>query len=67
MCTKFINWNTSPIKMWSRGYLQYKEINPGKDMWYDAASDRFIRYRFEGYQFINFVPEPIATDAEIMV
>lgn len=67
MCTKFTNWNTAPVQVWSTGYLAYKSILPGVDKWYDPATDSFMRYRFEGYQFINFVPELVATDEILMV
>lgn len=67
MCTKFVNWNSAPLRLWTRGYLTYKEIIAGRDTWYDAVSDSFQRYRFEGFQFINFVPQPEMTNNVIMM
>ena len=57
LCTKFPNWETSPIKLFSIGYLKYKEIIAGKDTWYDPVENIFIPYRYDAEQFIDFVEE----------
>ena len=57
LCTKFPNWETPPIKLFSVGYLKYKEITAGRDTWYDPIENIFIPYKFDAEQFIDFVEE----------
>lgn len=60
MCTKFPNWETKLIAIGDIGYLHFEEIEAGKDRWWDG--NKFVSYRYDMTQFINFVPEPTPED-----
>lgn len=57
LCTRFPNWETPPVKLFTTGYLQYKEIIAGKETWYDKVNNIFIPYCYDANQFIDFVEE----------
>lgn len=52
--TQFPNWDHRLLDKGEIGYLQYKEISPGIDKWFDGES--FQDYKsFDGWQFIKFI------------
>lgn len=57
MCTKHPNWQTKPIEIGQKGYLKVKEIEAGKDTWYDSDSKQYIPYKYSGIQFYDFILE----------
>lgn len=66
LCTKFPNWETPPIKLFTVGYLKYKEIIAGKETWYDKISGTFVPYYYDADQFIDFVEEKSETKTIII-
>ena len=67
MCTRFPRWETPPVKVGERGYLNYKEIIAGRDMWFNVETNEFVYYAYNTIQFINFVPETPPTNLEDLV
>lgn len=57
MCTKHPNWQSAPIQIGDRGYLKIKEIEAGKDMWFNNGTGGYVAYKYSGIQFLDFVPE----------
>ncbi len=55
MCTRFPNWETPFISIGDVGYLKYREVIAGKDIWYDG--DKFVPYKYTGIHFLDFVLE----------
>lgn len=55
MCTKHPNWQSNPIGIGQIGYLKFKEIEAGKDTWYNQDSNEFIAYKYDGIQFFEFI------------
>lgn len=55
MCTKHPNWQSKPISIGEEGYLKIKEIEAGKDKWYDTNSGQSIAYKYDGVQFFDFI------------
>lgn len=67
LCTRFPNWETPPIKLFSVGYLKYKEIIAGKDVWYNKDEGIFMSYNYDIDQFIDFVEEVSTTKSSIVL
>lgn len=67
MCTRFPRWETPPINIGDKGYLNYMEIIAGRDQWYNKEERCFIHYNYNGIQFINFVPEKPDIKDEIVL
>lgn len=59
-CVRFPNWQCRDIQIDDIGYLTYEMHNAGVDKWYDG--DKFIPYKYSGYQFLNFIDKPIKID-----
>lgn len=57
VCTKFPGWETKPLQYEEKGYLEYKDISAGVDMWYNAEADKHVKYRYNMIQFIDFIKE----------
>lgn len=55
MCTKCPNWQSPTFKVGQEGYLKIKEIEAGKDTWYDQNSGELVPYKYSGIQFFDFV------------
>lgn len=55
MCTRYPNWEVRQMEIGDKGFLNYKEIIAGRDMWYDKQSGQFNHYNHSGFQFVNFV------------
>ena len=55
MCTRFPNWETPNVNIGEIGFLKYKEIEGGKDKYYDNHENLFKSYKFNGIHFIDFV------------
>lgn len=66
LCTRFPNWETPPVELFSIGYLQCKEIIAGKDLWYDVVSNSFIPYNYDMIQFIDFIEKKTNTTKIVM-
>lgn len=55
MCTQFPNWEHRLLNKNEVGYLEFKEIQAGKDKWFDGKD--FHSYNYDNIQFIKFIPE----------
>lgn len=53
MCTRFPNWECPFIQINDVGFLKYKEVEAGKDKWFDGYN--YIPYKYTGIHFIDFV------------
>ena len=57
MCTKCPNWqNNEDLKIGQEGFLKYKPVRAGADVWYDANSMQEFRYKYSANYFIEFIP-----------
>lgn len=57
MCTRFPNWDSPFIKIGDIGYLKYKEVEAGKDKWFDSQNNLYIPYKYSGIHFLDFIYE----------
>lgn len=55
MCTRFPNWEVQSFKVGNIGFLHYKEIIAGRDIWYSPKDGIFYPYNYNGIQFLNFI------------
>lgn len=55
MCTRWPNWEHRQLKQGEVGFLNYSEIEAGKDTWFDGKD--LIPYRYDSVQFNKFVAE----------
>lgn len=55
MCIRFKNWEHRNIDIGEIGYLTYREVEEGKDHWYDRDTNTFIPYNYTNLIFIKFV------------
>lgn len=62
MCTRFPNWESPIILIGDIGFLKFKEVIAGKDMWYDPQTGNTIPYKYTGIHFIDFVQEKKEVD-----
>lgn len=60
MCTKFPNWEQSPIAIDDIGYLEIKEVQAGWDKWFDG--EKMVPYKYNGIHFIKFIKKPEKED-----
>lgn len=60
MCTKFPNWDVPPIKIGDVGYLRYRCVIAGKDVWFNGSE--YIPYKCTNIHFLNFIPEAEKAD-----
>lgn len=64
--TRFPNWDHRDLNKGDVGYLQYKEITPGIDKWFDGNS--LVDYKsFEGWQFIKFISKSSQSNQNIII
>jgi len=54
MCTKFPNWQTSPIEIGQTGFVKFRDIRAG-DNWYDIENGTEVPYKYDMVQFIDFI------------
>jgi hypothetical protein len=57
MCTRFPNWQCQTVTINDTGYVKYREVQAGKDVWYDMNIDKWISYKYTGTHFLDFVKE----------
>ena len=55
MVTRLPNWQHKDLLIGDKGYLTYKEIEAGKDCWYDFDTNQKIPYKYTNIYFIKFV------------
>lgn len=57
MCTAFPNWELPTIIIGDIGYIKYREVEAGKDFWYDFEENKMIPYKTTDCHLLQFVPE----------
>ena len=67
MCTRFPNWESSLIMIGDVGFLKYKEVIAGKDMWYDIQTGNTIPYKYTGIHFIDFVQQKNSEEDNLII
>lgn len=67
MCTRCPNWETRDIDNGEIGYLEYQEVEAGKDTYYDRCSQQFVPYNFTNIYFIKFVKEADNSKKDIIL
>lgn len=55
MCTRFPNWESPLLSIGDIGFLKYKDVQAGKDLWYDWKTQTTIPYKYTGCHFVDFV------------
>lgn len=61
MVTRVPNWDHRDIDILEIGYLEYNEVEAGKDTYFDRASASFIPYNYTNIYFIKFIADKIDT------
>jgi hypothetical protein len=56
MCTKCPNWSTPELNLYQEGFLKYKSVRSGKDIWYDSISQSYFPYKYTANYFMDFIP-----------
>lgn len=56
-CVRLPNWDAPTIRLKDIGYLMFREVEAGKDFWFNKATNASIPYFYSGVYFINFVHE----------
>lgn len=57
MCTRFPNWEQSPISVNAKGFVEVRYVIGGVDTWFNGYQD--IRYKYTAVHFLKFIPEKI--------
>lgn len=55
MCTRFPNWQAPNISLEDEGFLKYREVLAGIHSWYDRESESWVKYKYTGVHFLDFV------------
>lgn len=55
-CTKFPNWDDNELHIGDRGYLNYRDIKEGIDLWYNDVEGNMVPYKYTFTQYIKFIP-----------
>ena len=66
MCTRFPNWECPNINIGEIGYVNFRIIIGGVDVWYDTKTNTPHIYNYSGNHFINFVKEKQKVDKIII-
>ena len=55
-CTRFPNWDDIQLRIGDKGYLNYRDIKEGVDLWYNDADGNMVPYKYSFTQYIKFIP-----------
>lgn len=55
-CTKFPNWDDVKVSVGDKGYLNFRDIKEGIDLWYNSTDGEMIPYKYSFTQYIKFIP-----------
>lgn len=55
-CTRFPNWSDPILSIGDKGYLNYRDIKEGVDLWYNDANGDMVPYKYSFTQYVKFVP-----------
>lgn len=64
---RFPNWECPLVRIGDIGYLEYKEVEAGKDSWYDSQAQVSILYKYDNTIFKDFVHETSKADVTVML
>lgn len=53
--TRLPNWEAPELKLGDIGYLVYKEVEAGKDTWYNIDTNQHITYSYSEIYFRKFI------------
>ena len=56
LCTRFPNWSDPILSIGDKGYLNYRDIKEGVDLWYNDANGDMVPYKYSFTQYVKFVP-----------
>ena len=55
MCVRYPNWEHCEVSKGDKGFLNIKEVQAGKDTWFDGGDYHF--YRYDDIIFLKFIKE----------
>lgn len=67
MCVRFPNWDCCTIDIGDKGFLNYRFVTAGKDVWYNKTTDSFEHYKQTDCHFIDFVREETGESTNIIL
>lgn len=67
MVTVFPNWESRIPEVEENGYLEYDEVEAGKDTYYDRTTDSIVKYNFSNLIFKRFVREQDNSNKNIII
>lgn len=56
MCTRCPNWSGGEVQMMQEGFLSFKDVEAGKDSYFNASTGTYHPYQYTATYFLNFVP-----------
>lgn len=65
MCVQYPNWNQEKILIGDIGFLNIKEVQAGKDTWFDGNNQIF--YKYDDIIFMKFVKQPSLPNDKIIL
>lgn len=54
---RFPNWSTYLPKVGDTGFLKYKTVIAGDDMWWDKNNNKKVAYNYDNIIFLDFIKE----------
>ena len=55
-CTIFPNWDDVTLRIGMQGYLNFRDIKEGIDLWYNDVDGNMVPYKYSFTQYVKFVP-----------
>lgn len=65
MCVRFPNWDCPDISNGEIGFLKFREVEEGIDIWYDGKD--LIPYKNSDFIFLKFIREQPEYNRNILV
>lgn len=66
MCTRFPNWQCGELSIGDTGFLKCREVEGGKDAWYNSYNDTYVPYKYTDIHFLDFIKEQKPVDNIIL-
>jgi hypothetical protein len=67
MVTVFPNWESRIPEIEEKGYLEYDEVEAGKDTYYDRITGSIMKYNFSNLIFKRFVKKQDNSNKNIII
>lgn len=64
---RFPNWNNNSFSIDEEGYVHFKIVEAGKDLWYNNKEERFQYYNYTNCIFLEFIPITPKVENQIYV